>query len=176
MGVAAAEAAQHIYLSPSRFRDLLSIGAITRQPSRGYDIDVVRREYISHLQKTAQGRGTDSAGLSKQRAELESARTKSVLAKTAILTGDYASMDTMARVVERHYAVIRERVLSIAGKTADAVASLTGLGRDETFQIIDAEARDALSELSEGTFVSDMRAARPAAGRRRRADGQGAAT
>src|ERR1017187_8000484 len=98
--VTAATAAEHCCISPSRFRDLIDLGVISRQTSKGYNLNVCRREYITHLQRTAAGRGTDNAGLSAQRVKLEGARTEAIEFKNAVLRGDYVSLELLAKEVE----------------------------------------------------------------------------
>jgi hypothetical protein len=51
-------AAAHVFLSTTRFKELVDIGAITRQAPGKYDLDVVRRETFAHLRAERGGHGT----------------------------------------------------------------------------------------------------------------------
>lgn len=43
------EAARHLSMSERRFRELLDLDIIIRQPRGQYNLDVVRRQYLTHL-------------------------------------------------------------------------------------------------------------------------------
>jgi hypothetical protein len=149
-----AAAAKHIFISTSRFRDLVAGGVITHQPNGKYDLAVVREEYIRNLQKVSAGRGGDGgAGLAKQRTRLESARTESVELKNAVSRGEYVSLLAVKAVLEKHYVVLRERILTMEGKIADELAAHSGKDRAAIMRILHDETFDCLSDLSNETFV-----------------------
>jgi hypothetical protein len=85
--VTAAVAAEHCCISPSRFRDLVDLGVIKRQTSKGYSLNECRKQYISYLQRVAAGHGADNATLSKQRVKLEGAKTEAIIFRLAALFG-----------------------------------------------------------------------------------------
>ncbi len=152
----AAEAAGHIFLSPSRFRDLISTGVFERMPSGQYDLDVVRETYCRHCQRAMAGRGNDdgSKALSQQRAKLAEAQTRSAVLKTAILSGGYVSIEVVGRSLENMFGVMKETAMSTAGKVADAVSAHTKEDREAVFEIIDHEIREMLTTLSEPVLPS----------------------
>jgi phage terminase Nu1 subunit (DNA packaging protein) len=97
----ATEAAQHVYLSVGRFRDLLGSGVITRRPSGEYVLDDVRREYIANAQRVMAGRGGDSAAaLSTQRARLAAAQTSAAEFRNALTQGGFVELRLMQRTLE----------------------------------------------------------------------------
>jgi phage terminase Nu1 subunit (DNA packaging protein) len=150
-----AAAAKHIFISTSRFRDLVAGGVITHQANGKYDLAVVREEYIRNLQKVSAGRGGDGgAGLAKQRTRLESARTESVELKNAIARAEFVSLAAVQRVVEDQYSVVRERTLSTPGKCADRLTSYCAEDRGRIVEILMEEARDALTDLSTDSFMN----------------------
>jgi hypothetical protein len=61
----AAVAAKHIFIGPSRFRDLVAANKIKKKPSGKYVLDEVREQYITNMQRTLQGRGGEDGGASK---------------------------------------------------------------------------------------------------------------
>jgi hypothetical protein len=145
----AAVAARHICLSASRFRDLVSAGVFERQPSGKYDLTTIREAYCLHMQKIAAGRGDDGNGaLSKQRARLAKAQTRSATLKTEILAGQFVSLDAIGRRLDGLFAVMREIALTMPGKVSDAVAAHTKEDRAAVFEIIDGEVREMLTRMS----------------------------
>ena len=139
-------AAAHVFLSTTRFKELVDIGAITRQAPGKYDLDVVRRETFAHLRAERGGHGT--AALSTERASLAREQTAAVSLKNAISRGDFVSLSLIKKALMSMFAVFRERVLSIPGKVADACEMRT---RDEIEQIMRDELCEALDELHDPT-------------------------
>lgn len=141
-------AAAHIFLSLTRFRELVETGVVTKQASGQYDLDVVRREVFTHLRSLASGHGSGGVGLAVERAALAREQTASVSIKNAISRGDYVSLAVIKKTLMSMFAVFRERVLSIPGKVADACEMRT---RDEIEQIMRDELCEALDELHDPT-------------------------
>jgi hypothetical protein len=69
----------------------------------------------------------------------------------AVMKREYVSVEEVCRQVEQCYAVVRERLLSIPGKIADACAMQP---REEVRRQLDDEIRSALAELSEPAEVA----------------------
>ena len=158
----AAKAATHIFLSPSRFRDLVDEGVITRQASRGYDFDTVRREYITHAQKIMSGRGADGgAALSTQRAKLAEAQTVAAEIKNAISRGDFVSLTLMKSALMSTFAAMREQCLTLPGSVADALTPFSPKDRTQIMDII----RDKIHELLEGLSEANIGVGRSSATR-----------
>ncbi|WP_426313856.1 hypothetical protein ACN9MF_20295 [Methylobacterium fujisawaense] len=136
------QAAAHIFLGERGFYELLDRGAIERQPAGEYDLDIVREEAFTHLRNVAAGREKKPGALD---GEFEKARKDKELAdrtalQNAVTRGELVAIEEVGKQVEREYAVVRERLLGIAGK----------LGADLTpkqVARIEAEIRDALEEL-----------------------------
>jgi hypothetical protein len=89
--------------------------------------------------------GAGTADLSKQRSELAQEQTLAVRFKNAVMRGDYVSLEVFARKVDAMFTVVRERVLSVAGKASHACEMRT---RDEIDAIFREELYEALNELS----------------------------
>ena len=123
----AAEAAGHVFLSPSRFRDLISVGVFKRMPSGGYILDQVREEYCRHAQRAMAGRGNDdgSKALSQQRAALAAAQTKAAELRTGILAREFVSLSAVQRAFERDLMVFKERCMTMPGKVSDSLTPHT---------------------------------------------------
>jgi phage terminase Nu1 subunit (DNA packaging protein) len=147
----AAQAAKHLFISPSRFRDLVSAGTITHQPSGAYVLDTVREQYIRHAQLVMSGRGAEGgvAALSTQRARLAEAQTHAALLKNAITSGDYVSVAVMERELTGLFGSMREIALGLPGKTADRLQPHSALDRGEIRDVLHAEVCEMLEALSE---------------------------
>jgi hypothetical protein len=147
----AAQAADHIYLSISRFRDLVAVGTITRQPTGKYRLDKVREQYCKNAQLVMQGRGAEGGkALSTARARLAEAQAEKAELANAIAKHEYISTTEMRKYIEVIFAVIRENILGLAGKVSDSVAALAPTAdRPAIYRLINYEARDLLTGLSE---------------------------
>ena len=136
------QAAAHVFLAERNFYELLDRGVVERQPAGEYDLDIVREEVIRQLRAAASGREKKPGALD---GEFEKARKDKELAdrtalQNAVTRGELVAIEEVGKQIEREYAVVRERLLGIAGK----------LGSDLTpAQVarIEAEIRDALEEL-----------------------------
>lgn len=141
-------AAAHVFLSVTRFRELVDAGTVTKRAAGQYDLDVVRKEVLTHLRSKASGHGGGGVGLATERAALAREQTQAVSIKNAISRGDYTSLAQIKRSVIAMFATFRERVLSIPGKIADACAMRT---REEIEDILRSELYEALDELHDPT-------------------------
>ena len=156
------EAAAHIDLGDRRFRELIEDGTLTRQPPGEYDLNEVRVSYIRHLRKIAAGRGTKTdADLSTERALLAREQRESAVLRNAQARGQLVPIDEVGLQLEAEYGVVRQRLLAIPGKLADA---LEGLSREEREAALMAEITEALNELHAAADLDDAiaRADRPA--------------
>jgi hypothetical protein len=144
----AVEAAQHICLSPSRFRDLVAQGVIARKPASKYSLTKVREAYIKHMQKVAAGRGSDGGkALSERRARLADLQGDAVELKNAVARGDYVLKDVMVEVVRQDYMVVRNSALAMAGKLSDRLSGRV-YTRAEVSGVITGEVHEWLTDLS----------------------------
>jgi hypothetical protein len=160
-----AAAAKHLFISTSRFRDLVAGGVITHQPNGKYDLEVVREQYIRNLQKVSAGRGGDGgAGLAKQRTRLEAARTEAAEFKNSVNRRDYVSLAQIGTALDSMFGNMRELALSTPGKIADSLTAHCREDRAAIFEIVNAEIRDMLSALS----MTEIASPRPTKGDLRR--------
>src|SRR5437016_4121220 len=104
----AVQAAQHIHLSPSRFRDYVAQGVIKRRPSGRYDLDEVREAYCLHAQKVMAGR-LDEGGksLATQRARLATAQADAQIMRTGIMAGEFVRLSVLERVTGQVFMAMR---------------------------------------------------------------------
>jgi phage terminase Nu1 subunit (DNA packaging protein) len=142
----ASEAALHICLSVSRFRDLVAEGVFRRMPPGKYSLNVVREAYCQHAQKRMAGRAADGGeALSTQRAKLAAVQTQRLEFEAALEQGQYVHLDVMKRLLIRSFAVFREQSLGMPGKLAD---SLVGLDRTAIHEVIRSEVYSMLTDFS----------------------------
>jgi hypothetical protein len=145
----APQAAAHLFISVSRFRDLVGAGTITRQGSNGYTLDKVREEYIRNAQLVMAGRGSDGgAALSAKRGRLADAQAAAAEFRFAQAQGQFASIEVMGKIMDAHVLGMRERALSLAGKISDGLTCHTPKDRAEVFEIIRSEVHEALGDMA----------------------------
>src|ERR1700676_5486108 len=97
----ASQAAQHVFISVGRFRDLVGAGVIIRKDTGKYVFDEVREQYCRNAHNVMDWRGSDSgAALSTQRARLAAAQTASAEFKHKLATGNYVDLGLMQRPLE----------------------------------------------------------------------------
>jgi hypothetical protein len=87
-----------------------------------------------------------SISLANERAELAREQRHGLLIRNAAMRGDLISVDAVTRAGQRVMSVVRERILSVPGKKADALSMRT---RDEVELILRDELCEALDELSQ---------------------------
>lgn len=142
-------AAAHVFLSTTRFKELVDSGAVTRPATTGaYDLNEVRREMFAHLRSEKGGHG--GAALSSERALLAKEQRESITLKNQISRGDFVPLAIIKALLMVMFAVIRERLLTVPGKLADTLAMRT---RDEIEEILRAEMIETLDELHDPTAV-----------------------
>jgi phage terminase Nu1 subunit (DNA packaging protein) len=146
----ATEAAAHVFISISRFRDLVAAGTITRMPSGKYKLDRVREEYCLNAQKVMAGRAADGgAALSTQRAKLAAAQAQRAEFHNALTQGKYVEIALMKRSLERDFLIMREIALTTPGKISDRLTPYTPKDREAIFQIVKGEIYEMLESLAD---------------------------
>jgi hypothetical protein len=155
----AVQAAQHIHLGPSRFRDLVASGVFSHATRGNYSLNKVREEYCSNATKVMAGRAADGgASLSKQRARLATAQAEKAERANAIEAGEFVAVKGTLDDIDRFvFRPMREIVLNIAGKCSDSVATHSELDRGVVFEILMRECRTALTLMSQiGNIIDDQ--------------------
>jgi hypothetical protein len=143
-------AAKHIFISTSRFRDLVSNGTIKHQPNGKYNIDKVREQYIKNAQLVMAGRGGGESGvvLAKERALLARSQRRAVDLKNRAAFGTHVECDALKSVLEVEFLNIRDKNLALGGKLADRLSGRI-FTRAEVAAVISAEVRELLNDLAE---------------------------
>jgi phage terminase Nu1 subunit (DNA packaging protein) len=156
-GVSTSAAAAHIGVSGPTFAKLLNAGVIERADRGvGYDLRTVRLARLRQLEALAAGRSGVDGGelLSKQRARLAGAQTDAALLKNAILSAEFVRLASVRNVLEREFAIMKEKILSTPGKSADALQPFTALDRGAIYDVLRAEAVELLEHLSESAVLT----------------------
>lgn len=152
----AAQSAKHIFISTSRFRDLVGTGTITHQKSGQYDLDVVREEYITHQQKMAAGRGGEGgAALAKQRARLADAQASKAEFQNAADRGHFVSVELLKPRLIRDMTITREIALSTPGKISDGLTPYTAKDREAIYLIVKAQIYEMLNAMADPASYAD---------------------
>jgi phage terminase Nu1 subunit (DNA packaging protein) len=139
-----AEASGHLFLSETRFKQLLDSGVIDRQPANGYCLTTVRRSYVEHLRGIASARGS-STSLAAERTGLAAAQRQIAEMELAAMAGQFVSIEEAGQEIEAEYGNVRQLLLGIPGSIA---AQLVGLDRAEIEVALDAKVAEILRELS----------------------------
>jgi phage terminase Nu1 subunit (DNA packaging protein) len=141
----AVQAAQHLDLSERRFRELLDVGVISREGAGKYDLARTRTQYIRHLRKLASSHGAGKPDLANERALLAREQRETAALRNAISRGEYVRVREVAEIVSAEYAVVRERIMGLPGKIADACAMQP---REVVESLMFDEISETLNELS----------------------------
>jgi phage terminase Nu1 subunit (DNA packaging protein) len=147
-GHSAEEAAEHLFMSPRRFFDLVAAGIIPRATRRGYRLDDVRRRYFAHLRRGVAARESVDAGSSlvRERAALTRELREQVSIKNEDRRGDYVPVGVVRKLLVDSFDTLRSRALAIC-KVAPAIAFKN---RDEVEAALRTEVNAALTDMADG--------------------------
>ncbi|SHG80868.1 hypothetical protein [Bradyrhizobium erythrophlei] len=144
----AVQAAEHVFISISRFRDLVAIGTITRASPNGYKLARVREEYCKNAQAVMQGREADGpGGLTEQRTRIAAATALKLEAANKLASGETVPITSATVIYGAITSTIKETLLGLAGKIADGLRPHTSKDRSEIWSIVDREVRQTLTVL-----------------------------
>lgn len=140
--VTRANLAAHLFCDVGTVDSYRLAGVIRRLPGGGFDLDDCRKRALEHLRAKAAGRtgGGGDADLSRARASLAQAQTETAVIKNQLSRGELVHVAVVRRIVETDFATVREQILSVAGATANEIAT---------------RARDAAT-VEEATAVVEM--------------------
>ena len=147
-------AAAHVFISVTRFKQLLHQGVITRQKAGAYDLDTVRKEYLTYIAAIA--RDITKSGpldLTRERAKLAQQQTIMVAHKNEVARDEYVRVALLADFLAAEHAAVRARLLSISGSVADRLARKS---RVDCETIIRDEICEVLLALSETDSSAEM--------------------
>jgi len=142
------QSAAHIFLSERRFNSLLEQEIVTRMPTGKYDLDTVRKEYITHIRDVASGRsGNIRANLdyTEERARLAKEQADSQEMKNAMQRGALVQIDDVTDVVEEQFIALRAKLLAMPTKYAALVYTSEDL--KEAKLVFEEAILEALNEL-----------------------------
>lgn len=145
-GVTATELAGHLCCDRQIVSDYTAKKIIEKLPSGRFDQDACRAKVFAHLRELAAGRRGDGSAneLAKEKAALAHEQRETARLKNEQTRGDLVEVKTVRVVVGKDYAVVRERILAIPGKSADECEGKT---REEIEAILEAQCNEALEEL-----------------------------
>jgi phage terminase Nu1 subunit (DNA packaging protein) len=122
-------------------------GIIEKLASGKYDLDKCRNRVLAYLREKAAGRSGD---LTNERALLAKEQRDALVFKNALIRGDFVSLETIKKILIAMLAVIRERLLTIPGKMADACEMRL---RAEIEAILRTEIIETLNELHDPDHI-----------------------
>lgn len=148
-----ADCAAHLFLTERRFYELLGDGTIDRKPANGYDLDVVREQYIENLREVGAGRSSgEGPDLTAERARLAKEQADAQEMKNAASRGELIARADVSAVVTASFARVRARLLALPSKIAPLVLGLTSLA--EIKEKISDAINEALAELASTVVVA----------------------
>ena len=136
----------HLGCSRVTINEYVARKVFSRGENGLFDEDDCRLKAFAYLRDKAGGRsGAGDRNLAEVRAELTREQTAVVAMKNAITRGDFVPLAIVRRNLETVLTTVRERVLSIPGKSALACEMRS---RGEIEEIMRGELHEALDELS----------------------------
>lgn len=139
--------AAHLFCTRETLSDYVARGVVEKLPNGKYDLNACRERVMRHLRDRAAGRAGDNGdNLASARADLAREQRDAVAIKNAIARGDFVPLGAMAKKIESRNSVVRERLLVIPGKMADALAMRE---REEIAAALTDEIEEVLNELAE---------------------------
>jgi hypothetical protein len=162
----AAEAAAHLFMNDRKFYEHLTNGVITRQSTGGYDLDVVRREYIEHLRAVAARHGSpatpsDGLDLTQERAALAREQKIAQEMKNQVARGELLPRPDVHQAMTGAFSRCRSKLVALPSKVAPLVLSAGTLA--EARETLSNAVNEALGELSE-TIIAGIPAPERVAG------------
>ncbi len=142
------QSAAHIFLSERRFNSLLDQEIVTRMPSGKYELDTVRKEYITHIRDVASGRSGNikaNLDLTEERARLAKEQADSQEMKNAMQRGALVQIEDVTDVVEEQFMALRAKLLAMPTKYAALVYTSEDL--KEAKLVFEEAILEALNEL-----------------------------
>jgi phage terminase Nu1 subunit (DNA packaging protein) len=121
---------------------------IKRARAGKYDLTNTRVQYVRHLRALASGRGAGKPDLANERALLAREQRETAALCNAVSRGEFVRTRDVAEIVSAEYAVVRERLMGLPGKIADACALQP---REAVERLMLDEISEALNELSAPT-------------------------
>jgi phage terminase Nu1 subunit (DNA packaging protein) len=147
-GVTGTALAAHLNCTRETISDYVAKGVIVKLASGKYDQDDCRNRAFDHLRDKSAGRSSE---LTNERALMAKEQREAFMLKNQISRGDFVSLDQIKTVLIVMFAVIRERLLTIPGKMADACEMRL---RAEIEALLREEIIETLHELHDPDFVT----------------------
>jgi hypothetical protein len=151
MRVTGTALAAHLFCTRGTLGDYVAANVIPRPTKTGYDVDECRKLVLRHLRDKAGGRmgsTKDGLNLTAEKARRERSQTDKNEFSLKILRGHYVLIESVGQEVERLFGIVREGLLAIPGKIADAVAQGDAGRRVIVHGLINSELAEVLNALS----------------------------
>jgi hypothetical protein len=148
------QAAKHVFMSERNFKTLLDSKVFSRASRGDYNLDEVRKEWITHLQnklKAAEGGG--KSDLSSARARVAVAHAEKSEFENEQAQGKWVKVDEVASYYSAEVLLVREHLLTMPGKVADP---LHMIDRIEAYAVVKDEVYESLDKLASGRAASDL--------------------
>lgn len=142
----AAQCAEHLYLKPRRFHELLEQGILTRQARGSYDLAAIRAQYLAHLLEVAEARGSDAPNLSQARARLASEQADAQAMKNVAMRGQLMARDDVRKAVTTAFQHVRAKLSALPAALAPQAMGARSIAEART--VLDVGVWTALSELA----------------------------
>lgn len=142
----AAQCAEHLFLKPRRFHELLEQGILTRQARGSYDLAAIREQYLAHLLEVAASRGEDAPDLSQARARLASEQADAQAMKNATMRESLLEREDVRTAVATAFGRVRAKLLALPAALAPQAVEAQSIA--ETRAVLETGVWQALNELA----------------------------
>lgn len=132
-------------VDPRTVRELVERGLVFRVGRGRYDMRLSVRAYVGHMRAMAAGRGSNSAGLTAERAREARERADHMALKNATMRGELVEADAVEDEWRAGLTDIRARLLAVPGRFFAQMPGLTPADR----ALLEREVREALTEAAE---------------------------
>lgn len=141
-------AAAHVFLTPANFMRLVDARVIVRSARAEYDIDVVREQYIRHLQAGAAGRlKSGPLDANQERARKDKEMADKTALQNGLMRREIVTRSFFHRFMTEAFSRCRAKMLAIPSKLAPVVIHLDSIPAAQA-KLTDA-VHEALAELAE---------------------------
>lgn len=141
-----AEASAHLCLTPKRFIELTKRGTLTKPDGAGYDLDLIRREYLDFLRGHASIRQLNGLDPIAERARKDKELADRVALQNAKTRGGIVPVKLLQQALDSAADRFRQRLAPLPAQLA---AKIVGKPRSQTQKLLRDRFYAVLAELSE---------------------------
>lgn len=140
------EVAAHLGMSHKNVQELIKKGVIEQQDRGKYDLDVARKQYITHVREVAAGRSkVGDLDLQEERARLAKEQADAKEMENEVQRGLLVDIESVAAAMEKQLTRVRTKLLAVPTKVAPEAHASSNV--KEVQQLLEDAIIEALNEL-----------------------------